>query len=97
MPDTPPPGIPAHLCDITEVHLLFDAQTGRIASRYTVNAWLRKRRVPVFGTSPLFRLYDRAAVKSALLADFPIEPKFISAEDAFLRAGKPYPAARRRL
>lgn len=91
------PGKPGHLCDIGEVRRFYATQTGRNAGRTTVTDWLKRRSIPSFGPNDKQRLFDRAAVQAALAADFPVEPKFITAEDAFLMAGKPYPPDRRRL
>jgi phage terminase Nu1 subunit (DNA packaging protein) len=51
----------------------------------TVDGWVSKRMIPFIEPNPRLHLFDPAAVKSALLAQFAV-PANIS-EEAALRAG----------
>ena len=88
--------MPAHLLPVRDVRRMYGEHTGNpTVARNTVNEWLKRRGVRAFGPSSRHRLFDRAAVLTALAADFPQEPHFISVEDAFLMAGLPYPNTRK--
>jgi hypothetical protein len=51
----------------------------------TIDGWVSKRMIPFIEPNPRLHLFDPAAVKSALLAQFAIPAKM--SEEAALRAG----------
>jgi hypothetical protein len=84
--------MPEHLIGIREIRDLYNQASGKIdVARSTVNEWLKRRRIPCHGGSEKDRRFDRSVVVAALNNDFPPVPKFITAEDAFHLAGRPYP------
>jgi phage terminase Nu1 subunit (DNA packaging protein) len=51
----------------------------------TIDGWVAKRMIPFIEPNPRLHLFDPAAVKSALLAQFAVPAKM--PEEAALRAG----------
>ena len=51
----------------------------------TIDGWVSKRMIPFIEPNPRLHLFDPAAVKSALLAQFAVPAKM--PEEAALRAG----------
>jgi hypothetical protein len=51
----------------------------------TIDGWVSKRMIPFIEPNPRLHLFDPAAVKSALLAQFAVPAKM--SEEAALRAG----------
>jgi hypothetical protein len=84
--------MPEHLIRIGEVRALYNQASGKIdVARSTVTEWLKRRQIRCHGGSEKDRRFDRSTVVAALDTDFPPVPKFITAEDAFHLAGRPYP------
>ena len=87
-----------HLVGIADVRRFYCEHSGNAtSSRSTVSEWIKRRQIKAHGSNCKQRVFDRAAVLSALAADFPAVPKFITVEDAFLMAGIPYPHARNKI
>ncbi len=51
----------------------------------TIDGWVSKRMIPFIEPNPRLHLFDPAAVKSALLAQFAVPAKM--SEEAAMRAG----------
>ena len=87
-----------HLVGIQVVRELFAHHSGNACvARSTVTEWLNRRGIKAHGSNPAQRLFDRAGILAVLEKDFPTMPKFITVEDAFLMAGRPYPNARNKV
>ncbi|HEX5400469.1 MAG TPA: hypothetical protein VFY06_15585 [Verrucomicrobiae bacterium] len=84
--------LPSTLMTFREIHSLYEQRTGRHwTARQTVNKWLACRGIKPVETTPAGRKFNRAVVTASLVEAFPMTPQFMTVEDAFLCAGRPYP------
>lgn len=75
---------------------LYEQHSGNAgAACSTVTRWITRHGIKAHGANEVQRVFDRAEILAALEADFPSTPQFISVEDAFHMARRPYPNQRR--